>query len=185
MGQADDRLRRPDVHPTGDLAAERSPTLRDGAIRVVNPDGTGSRYVAAPPYFHTYASPTWSPDGDKLAFFVDHAQDSVQPRYLGVIDRYQGPVKTLLEGEAQSPEWSPDGRKILFSRVSGSSELAFSLYVFDIASRRLTRLRRGFGGAWSPDGREIAFADGTAGISGPSHIYVMNADGTNLRQLTR
>jgi Tol biopolymer transport system component len=36
--------------------------------------------------------------------------------------------------------------------------------------------------AWSPDGSQIAFSLGPE--MGPNHIYVMNADGTDVRQLT-
>ena len=173
--------RSPDWGPGGRKIAYGA----DGAIKVMNPDGTDSQFVAVPQYFHTYHSPTWSPDGERLAFFVDHAQDSVQPRYLGVIDRYGGPVKTLIAGEAQAPDWSPDGRKIAFSRSGSFSDAAFSLHVLDIARRRVTRLRHGFGGAWSPDGRQIVFAEGRFGVNAPSHIYVMNVDGSDVRQLTR
>src|SRR5688572_22512982 len=35
--------------------------------------------------------------------------------------------------------------------------------------------------AWSPDGKSIAFQSNR---DGPYHIYVMNTDGSNLRQLT-
>src|SRR5688572_21984075 len=35
--------------------------------------------------------------------------------------------------------------------------------------------------AWSPDGKSIAFQSNR---DGPYHIYVMNSDGSNLRQLT-
>jgi Tol biopolymer transport system component len=37
---------------------------------------------------------------------------------------------------------------------------------------------------WSPDGTHIAFSGGTNPNSEPDDIYVMNADGTNLRQIT-
>ena len=35
--------------------------------------------------------------------------------------------------------------------------------------------------AWSPDGRQIAFE---SNLDGDMEIYVMNADGTNVRQIT-
>jgi Tol biopolymer transport system component len=43
---------------------------------------------------------------------------------------------------------------------------------------RVRCLARGFEPAWSPDGQEIAFARG-------GDIYVMRADGTRLRNVTR
>src|SRR5207244_2996256 len=36
--------------------------------------------------------------------------------------------------------------------------------------------------AWSPDGRWVAFASRR---DGPSHIYIMRADGTHVRQVTQ
>src|SRR4051794_35516443 len=39
--------------------------------------------------------------------------------------------------------------------------------------------------AWSPDGKLIAFADRDEGAGGSrGDLYVMNADGTNMRKLT-
>lgn len=39
--------------------------------------------------------------------------------------------------------------------------------------------------AWSPDGQRIAFAGSPAGAGIDKHIYVVNADGSDLRQLTQ
>ena len=41
--------------------------------------------------------------------------------------------------------------------------------------------------AWSPDGRRIAFRryDGKLGSAGNSDLFVVNADGSGLRRLTR
>ncbi len=36
--------------------------------------------------------------------------------------------------------------------------------------------------AWSPDGKRIAFLSDR---SGPTEVYVMRADGTHVRRLTR
>ena len=38
--------------------------------------------------------------------------------------------------------------------------------------------------AWSPDGKQIAFSGGVRGNTEPDDIYVMNADGSDLRQIT-
>ena len=46
----------------------------------------------------------------------------------------------------------------------------------------MTRLTDGYNPTWSPDGTRIAFASSRSGIT--SAIYVMSADGSDVRQLT-
>jgi Tol biopolymer transport system component len=89
--------------------------------------------------------------------------------------------------------WSPDGQKIVFV---GSGQLGNDIYVMNADGSEQKRLtstapgrcdgRAGWnsGPAWSPDGRAIGF---TRSICDRrySEIYVMNADGSELRVLTR
>jgi WD40 repeat protein len=82
--------------------------------------------------------------------------------------------------------WSPDGRRIAYSTFTGKQ---FSiLYVADLhessagAPRALTKQELdAHGPAWSADGSRIAFA----GLcKETSQIFISNADGTNLIQLS-
>jgi Tol biopolymer transport system component len=95
-----------------------------------------------------------------------------------------------------APAWAPDGRRIAF--VSFRDTLAGkwglgngAVYVmpFDPASGQAGEARRvtDDGGSegwptWSPDGRRIAFQSNR---SGNWDIWMINADGTGLAQLTR
>jgi Tol biopolymer transport system component len=98
-----------------------------------------------------------------------------------------------LESEASS---SPDGTKIAFTRARRPNA-PFEIWVVNADGsglRRLTRHRAfSTAPAWSPDGRRIVYAtdkDAPAPKSkkarpGPWRLYVMDADGTDKKRLTR
>jgi Tol biopolymer transport system component len=93
-------------------------------------------------------------------------------------------VRRLTAHTAQdgTPAWSPDGSKVAFWSDRGGSA---NIYVLDVASAHLARLTTLPSGepVWSPDGKLVASSALGAGERA-SDIYVVNADGTNLRQLT-
>jgi WD40 repeat protein len=83
------------------------------------------------------------------------------------------------------PAYNPDMTKILFSTTAPGG--GRSIQVYDVASQQTTTLfdfspaSYDSGPAWSPDGKEIAFE---SDLDGDMDIYIMNADGTNVRQIT-
>ena len=95
-----------------------------------------------------------------------------------------------------SPVWSPDGRKIAFVRFRDGNADVYVMNGDGSGQRRLARgVRRGHrtrvsqaiafaapSPAWSPDGRRIAFVSNR---DGNFEVYVMNADGSGQRNLTR
>ena len=99
--------------------------------------------------------------------------------------RADGQDQTNLTGSSQhefSPAWSPDGTRIAYSRVFGTDE---DVFVMDEDGSNQTNLTQGSQAlnvdpAWSPDGTRIVFARHRGG----SDLFVMNADGSGLRQLT-
>lgn len=91
------------------------------------------------------------------------------------------------------PVWSPDGRRIAVSR-DGSEAGVYVVNVDGRGERRLTRERAGTMAevtSWSPNGRMIAFYRhySRPGLCGPlrqaGDFYVMNANGSDVRRLTR
>jgi Tol biopolymer transport system component len=132
-------------------------------IYVMNPDGTGERrltHVAAGLTYPDSSQLAWSPDSEKIAF-VD---GSVSAADIYTID-VDGTNRTRLTNSEPSADrltginyaaWSPDGEKIVFQRV------------YDVQE----------------SGSASASASAGPGTSTISEIYVMNADGTDLRKLS-
>jgi Tol biopolymer transport system component len=94
-----------------------------------------------------------------------------------------GPLKTIDfetdEGTYLSLDLSPDGRQIAF-------DLLGDIYLLPIEGGDARALTTGLAWdqqpRWSPDGRRIAFVSDR---DGGSNLWIMNADGTQPRQLSR
>ena len=145
-------------------------------IYVMNADGSGITQLTADSA--PDVSPTWSPDGGKIAF-------SRSARGISIMNADGSGITSITEGSAsvsdQEPAWSPDGTRIAFTRSSGGQN---DIYVMNVDGSQVRKLSNSAGQetspAWSPDGTKIAFS----GQLGDYEIYVVNADGSRERRLT-
>ncbi len=98
--------------------------------------------------------------------------------------------------EAWEPTWSPDRSQILVaSTLHGGGLADEEVYVMDADGSNMRRLMHtpgegtsSWAADWSPDGQKIVFMSNGGGSPPGSNgydLYVMNADGSNLRPLTR
>ena len=162
-----------------------------GDIYVMDADGGNVRRLTTSPSFDE--SPSWSPDGQRIAFLStrDDAQDNARQVY--VMNADGGNQTRLTSGPSVQgrPAWSPDGTKIAFSAPSGR-ELsdANDIYTVAPAGGEVTRVvsatrsnDRFTQPAWSPDGAKLALTL-TSLAANDTDVYVVNADGTGLKDLT-
>jgi Tol biopolymer transport system component len=127
--------------------------------------------------------PAWSPDHSKIVFASD--RDGNLELYVMNADG-SNPVRLTDNPAADySPTWSPDGSRIAFVSRRGGNPLIF---VMNADGSNQARLTNGFSDNdpdWSPSGNQIAFSHAEAGYATlGSGIYVMQADGSGLHQLT-
>ena len=165
------------------------------AICVANADGSG--VVRLMDIESGLAlGPSWSPDGRRIAFTL--LEDlSEGPPSIYVMNADGSDMTRLTDGSTNDgiPFWSPDGRRIAFLS-SQRDETTPGIYVMNADGSDVTRLADyddealGIPGvfhlslAWSPDGRQMAFNSFGTGGEYALAIYVMNADGSSVRQLT-
>jgi Tol biopolymer transport system component len=127
-------------------------------------------------------SPSWSPDGEKIAF----ESDRDGPVEIYVMDA-DGSDVTRLTNSANNdlfntnPSWSPDGEKIAFESNRDDDHEIYTMDADDGSD--VTRLTtNGREPSWSPDGEKIAF---TSTRDGVEEIYTMDADdGSDVTRLT-
>ena len=131
------------------------------------------------------AGPTWSPDGTRLAFASDRGGSTdvylMNADGSGVVRRTDTSLSHLF---AVEPTWSPGGDRIVFSTYPGIASVSA---VEDGSAAVWLTDDPGFNGqpAWSPAGDRIAFVSDRAAYDFVSDLYLMDADGTNLTQVTQ
>jgi len=143
-----------------------------------------------------FIAPALSPDGKYVAFlsngsflkgqvFIDLwlADARTGKRITRLIKSALDPNFEELQLLYSQSSFSPDGSRLAFTALSEGNDI---LYIFDVASRkRLARITLPLDGitgpSWSKDGSRLVFSGNRGGIT---DLYMVDADGRNLRQLT-
>jgi Tol biopolymer transport system component len=184
------------------IVFQRPENGANSEIYVMNLDGRGLRNLTRHPAKD--GLPAWSPDGRRIAFIrwwgccTSHELRVMNPDGSG---QRKLASKLPIEG---GYSWSPDGRRIAFTRqldagiAFGRQRLNIEIYVMNSDGSGLRNLTRSpgwhdFSPVWSPDGRKIVFSRSRDNLPwawapndpGDMEIYVMNADGSGQRNLTR
>lgn len=127
-------------------------------------------------------SPTFAPDGRRLAFVSTRAGP---PQIYamsadGTDQELLAPFTFGVDGPSNGPEWSPDGASVAFHR---DIDRAPQIFLLDVAARRnrqLTSAGRNEDPTWAPDGRHLAFVSDRSGLR---QLWIVDVETGRVRQL--
>ena len=169
---------------------EAGPLIDIGALqgRIVFSDETHVLKVTSAPAMEF--DPTWSPDGTRIAYRHQSADDQTTEIFVMNADGSGQRNLTRNDVADWGPDWSPDGSSIVFNSAMGSTGSSGMFgYVMTPGGSKQQQLSIHYVEypAWSPDGSRIAFMAQEANASGTNpdyNVFVMNADGTDIERLT-
>ena len=151
---------------------------RHYALMVADSDGFNPQAVVNSS--EPLLSPSWSPDGKRIAYVsFDRGSSSIYIQNLTTSGRE---LIASFRGINGAPNFSPDGSRLAMTlSKSGNPEI----YVMDLGSKQLRQITNQFGidtePVWSADGQTLYF---TSDRGGKPQIYQVSSSGGGATRLT-
>ena len=161
------------------VSVTRNPEGKD-FYRLTVADSDGRRPIVLLEGRDPILSPTWSPDGNEVAYVsFETSRPAIYRQNLRNGTREQ---LTNFKGLNNSPAWSPDGNLMaLVLSKDGSPDI----YLLNLKRRSLKRLTRHFAidtePTWMPDGRSLLF---TSDRGGRPQIYRYDLRSEKIDRIT-
>jgi TolB protein len=162
------------------VSVDGQPPAQKFQLIVADADGENQRLVLESRY--PLMSPSWSPDGQWLAYVsFENKRSAVYVQFVRTGERRQVSARAGING---APVWSPDGKKLALT-LGGSSGNP-DIYTLELQTQNLIRLTDDPSidtePAWSPDGKSIYFTSDRAG--GPQIYRIGVNPGDRPKRIT-
>jgi TolB protein len=161
------------------VSVEGKPPSQHYRLVVADADGYNPRTVAESG--DPLMSPSWSPDGQNLAYVSFETKASaIYVQRLTTGERRRVSARAGING---APAYSPDGMRLA---ITLSRDANLDIYILDLATQALTRVTSNEAidteAEWTPDGKALYF---TSDRAGSPQIYRVNlADPSDVQRVT-
>jgi Tol biopolymer transport system component len=185
--------------PSGDLIAVASGNRKEGELDIVlvsAKDGSiirnltngfdqdkGWEYITSPGgRFNTVPWMSWSPSGDRIAFFVRREKTRTLIIQNVLTRKVEEKIDIKTVDDPESPDFSPDGKKIVFAGLVGA---VGDLFILDLDTKQITNITKDkfadSGPTWAPDGKYIVYV---ARVSGNEKLFRIDPETGTKTQMT-
>ncbi len=177
--------------PSGDLIAGMTGNGRDRELDIVLISTKDGQVITQPDEWlrsveaASSISPTpggrwntvpwmsWSPTGDRLAFFVRTEKDRSLIVQNVITRKIEIRIPLLTVDAPESPDFSPDGKLIAFSGMRNSTA---DIFTVNLETKEIVNLSKDaiadYAPTWAPDGKSLVYL---SRVSGNEKVFRMNA----------
>ncbi len=149
-------------------------------LYIIDKDGQNQKLLSKGKQF--CGSPVWSPDDSRIAFVKnDNNVGGTYDIYSIKVDG-SNEIKLTNQNDNFSPQYFSDNNSIIFSSSNNNWTGIYKMNIDGSNKQLLTPQNKSFGDPKiSPNGKMISI---TSGDWNGSQIFVMNSEGSNLKQIT-